>query len=216
MPRMKPPDQSLAPDGAFVWRRCRLRKLVGSKCQKFIGIAALVWLAQAATPPVQQAEDSSRWATFTSRGGWSIKYPANLTVRSCRQCMDLAGPDVFVTFSAPSTDGLIMIEPLIDKPADQSVERWLNAISQQTVANPRVSEEWIYLDGLQALKVKNRSPDSSESENVYVVNGSKTFAIRASNAQIAPFYMLYRQMLSTFRFTATLKTGEHSPAKVPM
>jgi len=165
-----------------------------------IGCALLTvaWNVHGQTPS-GQATDVSQWKTFANRAGWSIKYPRDWQVSSCRSCTDPTDPDVFVSLYNAATKQLIMIEHLIDKPADQSVEQWLNDIKVTTNLNPRVSEEWISLDGTRALKVINRNRDSTESENIYVVHGSKTFAIHADRN--TPSYQLYRQMLSTFRFT---------------
>lgn len=92
-----------------------------------------------------------------------------------------------------------MIEHLADKPPDQNAEQWLNSIKTATNLNPPVSEDWILIDGTRSLKVINRNPDSSESENVYTVRGSQTFAIRAKLN--TPSYALYEKMLSTLKFT---------------
>jgi hypothetical protein len=56
------------------------------------------------------------WKTFTSQGGWEIKYPTNVHISSCRNCTDVHDPDNFVSFFAPGTDGLMMVYPLIGKP----------------------------------------------------------------------------------------------------
>jgi hypothetical protein len=53
---------------------------------------------------------------------------------------------------------------------------------------------------MRALKAVNRNDDSTESEHLYVVKGSKTFAIRTGRN--TPSYATYLRMLSTFRFTA--------------
>jgi len=163
---------------------------------------AVAWNVHGQTASVE-APDVSRWKTFTNRAGWSIKYPRDWQVSSCRSCTDPTDPNVFVSLYNTTTKQVIMIEPLIDKPADQSVEQWLNATQATTNVNPRVNEEWISLDGSRALKVINSNRDSTESENIYVVHGSKTFAIRADRN--VPSYQLYRQMLSTFRFTGQSK-----------
>lgn len=110
-------------------------------------------------------------------------------------------PNVFVTFHNPETNELlIMIEPLADKPRAQTVEQWLNDVKAATVLNPIVAEEWMSLSGTRALKVINRSPDSTNSENVYLVHESKTFAIRGYPS--ASSYPVYRAMLATFRLTS--------------
>src|SRR5438309_465706 len=84
------------------------------------------------------APDVSRWKTFTNRAGWQIKYPGSWQVGSCRQCSDPTDPNGFVTFYNRSTNESIMIERLIDKPPDQTVEQWLNDVKVTTVLNPVV------------------------------------------------------------------------------
>lgn len=151
------------------------------------------------TPP-QQHGDVSKWATFLNKSGWSIKYPTSMKIGSCRQCSDPTNPDVLVTFTDSSVPGSLIIERLADKPTNETVDKWLSETSRDTVANSVVDEEWMYLDGMPTLKVRNRGPGLSESENLYVAYGSKTFAIRASGTQDKKFYRLYLQMRSTFRF----------------
>jgi hypothetical protein len=148
---------------------------------------------------IAAAHSSEGWTTFTNRAGWSIKYPPHWEVGSCKSCRDLTDPRVFVTFLDPSTKGIVMIQHLKDKPANESVDAWLDDV-KQVVANPRTSEEWTSLDGRRALKVSTRNPDGTESENIYAVDGTKTFFLQASPVGDTLFYRLYRQMLSTFRF----------------
>jgi hypothetical protein len=105
-----------------------------------------------------------------------------------------------VTLYNRSTGEMIMIEHLMDKPADQSVEQWLDDVEATTDLNPRVSEEWITLNGKRALKVINRHHDSTESENLYIVHGSLTFAVRTERN--TPSYRVYQQILATLRFTS--------------
>jgi hypothetical protein len=119
-----------------------------------------------------QTVDVSRWVTFANRAGWSIKHPANWIVGSCVQCSDPTDPNVFVTISNPSTKELIMIERLVDKPGNQTVEQWLNDVKVSTDLNPIISQEWISLNGTRALKV------ISSNESIYLVHDLKTFAVR--------------------------------------
>jgi len=140
------------------------------------------------------------WTTFTSRAGWTLKYPPNWRVGSCNNCSDATAPNVFVSFFDPSTSGMVRIERLKDKPADHDITTWLNHIEQTAVANPRLSEQWVSLAGRRALLVKTHNPDSTESENVYVVDQSKTFFIQAAPIGDATFYSTYKRMLSSFRF----------------
>jgi len=72
-------------------------------------------------------------------------------------------------------------------------------VKVSTNLNPEINEQWIALGGVKALKVITRSPDSKESENIYLIHGSKTFAIRAERNTAS--YAMYQRMLSTFQFT---------------
>jgi hypothetical protein len=98
-----------------------------------------------------------------------------------------------VAFGDPRAKDLIMIENLADKPPDQTVEQWLTDVTD-TVTDDIVSETWVTVDGIRALKVIN-----SVLENIYVVHGSRNFAIRVDRH--SPSYGQYRRMLSTVRFT---------------
>jgi len=149
--------------------------------------------------PIENA-DTSRWKSFANRAGWTIRYPPNWQAGSCVQCPDPTDPSVFVTFYNPSTRDLVMIEHLIDKPDNRSEEQWLDDIKRATNLSPQVSEDWITLAGVRALRVINRSVDSTESENIYLLPGSRTFAIRAGRN--VPSYAVYQRMLSTFRFSS--------------
>jgi hypothetical protein len=156
-------------------------------------------IAQAATP-FDPVGDVSGWKTFEDSAGWTIKYPPDWQVSSCRKCSGPIDRYQFVTFHDPSISELIVIESLGDKPADQSIENWVNDVKRKMVLTPQLNQEWIVLHGLRVLKVRNRNPDSSESENVYIINNSKTFLIRASDIRNRRFYRVYQQILSTFGF----------------
>jgi hypothetical protein len=158
------------------------------------------FVAFSLTCPVRAADAPNGWMTFTNRAGWSIRYPPGWELGSCNSCADPTDANVFVSFFDPSTNGILMIQHLKDKPSNQSVETWLNHVKQVAVANPRISEEWISLEGTRALKVKTRDPDATESENIYAVDGARTFFLQASPIGNMAFYQLYKQMLSTFRF----------------
>jgi hypothetical protein len=148
-------------------------------------------------PPTGRTVDVSDWKTFANKAGWSIKYPGNWIVGSCRQCSDPTDANM-VTLSNPSTSELIMIEHLIDKPGDQSVEQWLNDVNVSTNLGPIVSQEWVAFGGTRALKVINGRLDTTESENIYLVHDSKTFAIRADPKTFSHSPGL--RVLSSFRF----------------
>jgi hypothetical protein len=93
-----------------------------------------------------------------------------------------------------------MIEHLIEKPSDRTLQQWLDDIKKTTNLNPIASEEWITVAATRALKAIDRNRDSTESENFYIVDGLKTFAIPTERNTAS--YKVYERMLSTFRFTS--------------
>ena len=152
-------------------------------------------------PHFAEGDNVSRWKTFASRAGWSIKYPPDWRISSCRQCEDPADPGVFVAFSASSGEVLIMIEPLADKTAGQSTQQWLNEVEHATVLTPALTEDWLFIDGVPALKVINGA-GSVRTENIYIAHGAKTLAIRLSDIRDSRTRSICEQILSTFRFSS--------------
>jgi hypothetical protein len=117
-----------------------------------------------------------------------MKRPANWQVSSCRSCPDPTDPNVFVSFYSPSSDELLMVEHLVDKPRGQPVRQWLDDVKAKAKLNPRISEEWITFAGEPALKVFTRNADSTQSEVVYVVGSSSP---------------IFHEMITTLRFTGS-------------
>lgn len=129
--------------------------------------------------PSAQARDISRWRSFTSKGGWTVRYPPNWKISSCANCTGLTVEHIFVMFSDPSSSKEhVWVEQFIDKPAAQSVDNWLRDLSQDTNLNTRLGRESISLDGRTALRVKYTATD-----DIYVVNGPKSFATRNNAGQ---------------------------------
>src|SRR5579872_3382931 len=89
-------------------------------------VISIACIAQSG-PPDDQA-DVSQWKTITNRAGWSIKYPRTWKVGSCMQCQDPTDPKVYVTIYNPTTNEMIIIDHLTDKPHDQTVDQWLNDV----------------------------------------------------------------------------------------
>jgi hypothetical protein len=97
-----------------------------------------------------------------------------------------------------------MVEHFVSKPAAETAEHWLHKMSEGN-ANPRTSEEKMILDGMPALKVRNRHPLGGEIETIYVIRNSDTFSIEIADdkerIQDMSIYPIYQHMLSTFTFT---------------
>ncbi len=149
------------------------------------------------------------WKRFSNRAGWSIAYPADWKVASCKSCPDPRAPNVFVDFFPPldRDSGWVMVEHLADKPASTSVDAWFTDLKQTANLNAPVQEQRFTLQGLPALKVRYRNPSGAgiEMEEVYIVAGSKTFAVLFSGSKSGvPLeeegnYRIYLRMLDTFR-----------------
>jgi hypothetical protein len=165
-----------------------------------LALAGLLSSASVPSAFCDSLGQGAKWKAFVNKAGWSISYPPHWQIGSCHQCSDPTEAQVFVTFFEPSTKTLVMIEPLAEKPSGQDADSWLKEVSRDTVLNPRISEDWIVLGHRRALKVVNGNLNSSSSENIYVMNGGRTFAIRTSRD--TPSYPTYLRMLSTFKVTA--------------
>jgi hypothetical protein len=160
------------------------------------------------------AQTPSAWKLFKSRGGWSISYPKQWRVSSCRSCKDPTAPGVFVDFFPPTMktdEGWVMVEPLRDRPSRTAEDDWLSNISKTANVNAQISKEKMRVDRFPALKVRYRTKDGDEMESVYVAARSRTLVVdfnadQSGNRPGAPLetlpnYQSYRQMLDTLRIT---------------
>jgi hypothetical protein len=91
------------------------------------------------------------------------------------------------------------LEPLAEKPNGWSIELWLLDVEKSTNANPPIRREWISVAGEKALRVINKDPDGTESENIYLIHGVQTFAVRANNARA--YTSLYKHMIHSLKFS---------------
>jgi hypothetical protein len=169
--------------------------------QARIFVVVSVSVISFAQAPVGEGGDASKWATFANRGGWSIRYPPDLRVSSCRQCEDPTDPNVPVAFSRSSGEVVAMIEPLADKRAGQNTRQWLAEVEHDTVLIPVLSEQWTFIDGAPALVATNGASSSEQTENIYIARGLKTLAIRFPHTQEVGIRSVCQQMLSTVRFS---------------
>ena len=148
-----------------------------------------------------ERRDAPDWRKFTSRAGWTLEYPSDLTISSCRQCTDPTDPNVFVAFSRRSGEVIALIEPLADKIVSQSSRQWLSDVARDTILSPILSKEWVSTPGALELVVVNGDSKSDKSENVYILHGVKTLAVRIPHVQDIGVRSISKRMLSTFKFT---------------
>jgi hypothetical protein len=152
-----------------------------------------------------------KWKTFSNRAGWSIAYPADWSIGSCRSCLDPTAPDVYVDFFPPNKRGAgssVMVQHLSDQPSNVTLDRWFAEIKRTANQNAQVSEERVSLDGRAALKVRYRNPNNGGygMEAVYVVAHGQTFSIdfsgEAGGPALEPLenYKIYLDMVKSFRF----------------
>jgi hypothetical protein len=147
-----------------------------------------------------ESNDLSKWKKFASRSGWTIRYPSNWRIRSCKGCLDPTERGVFVDIYDPSRNEIIFIESFLRRPLNETNDDWLVDLSHKSVLNPRVGEAWVDFNGMRALSVINANTDSTESQNIYVTNGVVAVAIRINRAMTSK--PVYQRVLSTFKFSA--------------
>lgn len=188
-----------------LWNSALFRRKVLA-VRKAITLLAMVMLSVLAMDVPGWANQT--WKIFSNRAGWSISYPADWNIGSCRSCKDPTASEVFVDFFPPGkidSDGWVTVEHLSSKPSDSSVYVWLADTAKKANLNPRLREERITLDGSPALKVRYRTATGDETEAVYVVVGLQTFEIHfGGQAPGVPLeklsnYATYLKMLGTFR-----------------
>jgi len=178
--------------------------------RKVLAVKSAITLAAVMTLLALSAlgQTTPGWKVFVNRGGWSISYPADWRIDSCKNCKDPQEPGVYVDFFPPKErppDGRVMVESLGDKPSDTSADAWLADVSKTANLNQHVHEQKLTLNGLPALKVHYCTDYGLEMEAVYVVSGSETFEIYFGGDQsglpLEKFgnYATYVKMLGTFR-----------------
>ncbi len=129
-----------------------VRQLTFVHLSVLLVVCGLLPLALAAKP---------KWKTFSNRAGWSIAYPADWTIGSCRSCPDPSAPDVYVDFfPSNQKDGSVVVQHLANQPSNVNLDQWFTEIKTTANQNSQVSEEKVSLDGLAALKVRYRNPNN--------------------------------------------------------
>jgi hypothetical protein len=171
------------------------------------GLLSVLFVVAALFAIALSAEPS--WKTFSNRAGWSMNYPGDWTVASCRSCSDPTAPEVYVDFFPPKKReaGFVMGEHLADKPSTTTANEWLNDLKKTANQNPPLTEERFTLNGMPALRVRYRNPSDGglETEAVYVVSRGQTFSIGFSaegggaHLESLGSYATYLEMVKTFK-----------------
>jgi predicted small secreted protein len=160
---------------------------------------------QQTAAPMREADN---WGTFSNRAGWSINYPSDWRISSCRNCSDPTDPNVFVDFFPPDPDeGWLLIDHLMDKPKNASVDDWLNEMKKAANLSPIIHEAKLTVNDLPALSVNYQNPSDGgyEIDVVYIVSDQHTFSISFNpnkpgiNPETLRNYPTYLRVLSTFK-----------------
>jgi hypothetical protein len=152
---------------------------------------------------------ASDWKSFGNRTGWSIQYPADWKLASCRNCQDFTAPGVFVHFlpaGGSVAEGSVMVEQLKAKPENVSVDAWFRELKTSANQNPEKGEETFTVSGFPALRVRYRNVAVGiEMEETFVVSGRQTYSIGFSSEKSGvPLeqlhnYSIYMRMVRSFR-----------------
>lgn len=152
------------------------------------------------------------WKAFTSRSGWTIKYPIGWRIASCHSCSNPKAEGMFVDFFPPEKQeagGWVMVSPLACKPANTPADPWLTEVAANANQNPHMSEKRLTLGGNPALTVRYRTSKGSFMDEVYIVSGSHTFSIEfggekdGTPPENAQNYPVFRGMVESFRVHST-------------
>jgi hypothetical protein len=149
---------------------------------------------------------TTSWKTFSSRAGWSMSYPKEWHLGSCRSCPDPTAQRVFVDFFPPSnteSGGWMMVEQLLDKPSGTNLEEWFAKVNSTANLNPQVSSNRSKINGAPSQTIRYRNSDGSETEITFVICGSYTFGIsvqtnKQGGIENVPNFPLLSKMRSSF------------------
>lgn len=157
--------------------------------------------------------DGVVWKTFENRRGWSISYPSDWRISSCRACPDPTDPDVFADFTSPSWETVMVLPIFKPKPASESVDSWFwdlgkNGPGPAPDFKRILYERWT-LNGMPALHVRYRDLDQMEWDTNYVLTACGTFmiglsGIKPGKIQSSTNYHRYLEMLHSLSINCHL------------
>jgi len=132
-----------------------------------------------------EPDPDSTWTTFTSQAGWSVEYPRTWAPRSCTNCPDPSALGVFVAFSEPAGDAVVLVQQLSNRPRGRSAQDWLREVERSANLNPIVSEDSVAIGDLPARVVRYRNEAADvDVETTYVVSDPNTFSISLSGRRL--------------------------------
>lgn len=150
---------------------------------------------------------SSSWETFISKSGWSIARPTTWTAYSCDQCPDVTASGNFVSFSGGVGNPTVTITPFSDKPANTTIDQWLDQQSPMGWKSPVISKNRFTVNGAPAITIVSGRADEAKQETTYISNGIKTVTVATSRDENTAGYNIYKRMLSSFKFIQLTKSA---------
>ena len=157
-----------------------------------------------------QGQTDQSWKSFSSRAGWSIRYPSYWKISSCRACSDPTAAEVFAEFEPPPSANKdssgVSIDRFAEKPSNKSALEFLSEMKATELKSrkPRgLRERERTVGGFPALEFSYYDGGMG-FEEVYVVAGSHSFrilfaALVRDQLEQLDTYKVYRRMLTTFR-----------------
>src|ERR1700749_180373 len=112
----------------------------GVKCYAYVHFSLLLVIS--GLLPIRLTAQS-KWKTFSDRAGWSIAYPSDWSIGSCRSCSDSTAPDVYVNFFPPNNQGAgssVTVQHLANQSTNTASDQWLEEVVRTANQNPQVSE----------------------------------------------------------------------------
>jgi hypothetical protein len=144
-----------------------------------------------------QPQDTATWKDFSSRAGWSIKYPPTWAGRSCANAPDPRAANVTcVVFGQASGEGgIVRVQQLADRPSWVSAARWLDHVKRTTNGDRIVAEDTVFVAGGRGLRVQYGNAPGRTDMMTYVIIGARAFALMADAADDS----IYARMVRTFQ-----------------
>lgn len=158
-------------------------------------VAVSTCLASGFLPSAPQ----ENWTRFKNKAGWQISYPSSWRLSSCSQCIDPSDGIALVILQDPAGKASIIVDRLIDKPANLTDDEWLQSVSVRILPPGEVQKEKFgWIDSRRALFGLSPIEKGEFRHRILVVNGTTTISI---SSRVSPSsWPLYRRIIATLHF----------------